>query len=698
MKNEKGFTLISAIMYLLIATIVISLIVAISASVIKSFKVANDNDTKTVEMNKINMYMLTEMNIPNNKVEMVNADGTYISFSQGSNYVFQDNILYKDKYKIAEGIGSVANNKFFEVDQENGKTVLTINMQIDGKTEQSKYIFRNVPTVGNAIGTDTIAINAQEGSTINTINLILSNLKRKYTLYYVAVDAEGGYTPTNNTDLINFVKNGTNVNLQNANYSGAHIARGSIDVDSGKSTYTLTGLGIAGDAGLVGGVAYNIYIVTEDSNNNISDMTDLGYPQLAQGFDGGFGTSGNPYIIKSGITLSHMNYSVYMANANLYYKLQNNIDLSQYNTGEGWTPIGNATGTDTQFSGTFDGSGFAITNLTINNSTATEVGLFGASKGVIENVGIDSGNVKSTNSTGTKVGGLVGYVEGGSIINSYSNATVSNATGTDGGAGTGGLIGSLSGGTSSVPVMISKSYASGSVSGTQDVGGFVGDITSPTVATSFINIERCYATGDTTLSSGYQLGGFIGKVQGNSVKITNCYARGNVSSTSVTNTTGLERTGGFGGWIGDTTASTSASISYCYASGDVTSANTNISNANSGIGGFVGAVPNVATVTIQNCLAMNNKVSASAQYGKTGKFIGYRLGASPVFNRNYANSAMTTNGTATQITVATQLDITTYNLTAMLLASFYTTATNWTAAWDTTIWNLTNGALPTFVP
>jgi len=151
MKNEKGYTLISTIVYLLVATVIIALVVTISAGAIKTFRVAKNKDSQIAEINKINMYMLTEMNNPDNKIDTISSDGTYIAFSQGSAYTFKDNILYKDTYKVAEGIGISDGNKFFSVDQQNGKVVLTVNMQIDGKEEQDKYAFRGLATVDNEI-------------------------------------------------------------------------------------------------------------------------------------------------------------------------------------------------------------------------------------------------------------------------------------------------------------------------------------------------------------------------------------------------------------------------------------------------------------------------------------------------------------------------------------------------------------------
>ena len=50
------------------------------------------------------------------------------------------------------------------------------------------------------------------------------------------------------------------------------------------------------------------------------------------------------------------------------FYLADNIDLSAYKTGEGWTPIG----TDANpFRGSFNGNGYVISNLYINTTAST---------------------------------------------------------------------------------------------------------------------------------------------------------------------------------------------------------------------------------------------------------------------------------------------------------------------------------------
>ncbi|MYC07556.1 MAG: hypothetical protein F4X57_10375 [Chloroflexi bacterium] len=205
-------------------------------------------------------------------------------------------------------------------------------------------------------------------------------------------------------------------------------------------------------------------------------------------------------------------------------------DDAYYDRGKGWQPIGS---NYSRFTGVFDGGGHTIANLFINRSTRDYVGLFGivGSSGKVRNLGLTGVSV-----TGAfAVGGLAGYNNSGTISASYATGSVSGtlqvgglagrnsgtisasyATGTVSGTGyPGGLVGWNSfGGT------ISASYATGTVSGTgNNVGGLAGDNDLGTISAS-------YATG--TVGGTLQVGGLAGR---NSGTISASYATGTVSGT-----------------------------------------------------------------------------------------------------------------------------------------------------------------------
>ena len=199
------------------------------------------------------------------------------------------------------------------------------------------------------------------------------------------------------------------------------------------------------------------------------------------------------------------------------YILMNDIDLSSY---ANWDPIGDFA-SNTGFTGTLDGNGYVVKNLTINRPTEDGVGLFALigdantmSGGEVINLGLENvdieGNMATGGLAGTSAGnitncyiqgnikgnggytgGLVGYLVNGSVYKSSSTANITgNGTYTGGligmnasgkilnsyatgfvvgnAEGTGGLVGNNYGGT------ISYSYATGLIQGTTEVGGLVG--------------------------------------------------------------------------------------------------------------------------------------------------------------------------------------------------------------------------------
>ncbi len=127
--------------------------------------------------------------------------------------------------------------------------------------------------------------------------------------------------------------------------------------------------------------------------------------------------------------------------------------------------------------------------------------------------------------TGNKVGGLVGYSSASIISGSYTtDGTVMGSTGS---FGVGGLVGELDMGS-----IINSSYAEGgTVSGRNNVGGLVGSHTSAS------QVSSSYAAGG-TVSGSINIGGLIGYALLSSRVITS-YAMGQTISGTGSNIGGL---------------------------------------------------------------------------------------------------------------------------------------------------------------
>lgn len=245
-----------------------------------------------------------------------------------------------------------------------------------------------------------------------------------------------------------------------------------------------------------------------------------------------------------------------------YYALGANIDAtptSGWAAGLGFNPL--------IFSGgAINGLGHVVSNLFINRPATDQVGLIGTlttSTTTISNIGLTASNI-----TGQfYVGGLIGQMNEGNVFNTFSAGAVT-AT-----AGGGGLIGTLWNGG-----VVSHSYAAGAViatgGGNSYSGGLVGLMANGAVTPEIYDSFSSAAVTGTD-----RVGGLVGNVQkGN---IYRSYATGNVIGGNVV--------GGLVGASGQGAPSSAGSIVDSYATGTVTGADS--------VGGLVGVNAQYSSIT-----------------------------------------------------------------------------------------------------
>ena len=326
-----------------------------------------------------------------------------------------------------------------------------------------------------------------------------------------------------------------------------------------------------------------------------------------------------------------------------YYKLANDINAAgtaSWNAGLGFSPVGNST---TAFTGAFDGLGRSISDLIINRSGESYVGLFGNNSGAINGVnlvdanvrgyyyvgalaGKNSGTVSNSSATGVIDGGE-GYIGGligentGSVVGSSADVTIYPYTYA---TYTGGLVGH-----NTSTGVISDSHADGNVYGTSTVylGGLVGynnGSISNAYATGYVtscydgscgdnvgglvgynyyygSVSNSHATGDVT---GYNyVGGLVGKNDNDDdINITDAYASGIVQGNSYV-----------GGLVG---FNYYGQIERSYATGDVIGAGTKI-------GGLIG----YNNYSISNVYATGNVSVNSYIASRVGGLVGNNDGS-----------------------------------------------------------------------
>lgn len=316
---------------------------------------------------------------------------------------------------------------------------------------------------------------------------------------------------------------------------------------------------------------------------------------IASQFAGGDGEEATPYQISSAAELAYLAQQVNLGNDNggsdysgKYFVLMNDIDLDN----QEWTPIG---ASQMSFKGTFDGKGYQIQNLHINQSSGSELQL-----------------------------GLFGYVISGTIRN--------------------------------LGVVISEKGLTVLYSGPEPVRVYLIEIGGIAGRVSACKIENCYVTGGVISADSQSdnwsisLGGLVGSTY--STDFTNCYSTVDIYAGG-TNEANLNA----GGISGSTSNSfESTNISYCFSSGKISVRKPSNKGF---IGGIVGAEYQVGNfTTISNCLAVNYKlITENGSVNCTiGRIMG-DLGTSyltPKLKDNYAYDNIIgedlTNGTTAPLT------------------------------------------------
>jgi parallel beta-helix repeat protein len=249
-------------------------------------------------------------------------------------------------------------------------------------------------------------------------------------------------------------------------------------------------------------------------------------------------------------------------NLSAHFALNNNVDCSDtvnWNSGQGFYPLGKDPYSDVAFTGTFDGQGYNITNLFINRTGTDYAALFGGTNmSKIENVGLIDVNI-----TGDRFGGLLGAALNTNITNCFVTGYL-EASGTFA-AWSGGVngwieygnivnchfIGTIEGNNKHRIGGITSNILDGEIIDSYFIGNISGgDWISGLVSTAgwsgtpyFVNIVNSYVIGNVQggASSGY-VAGLVGESDlDNTMSITDSYFIGNVTCAK-------GNTGGLVGW------------------------------------------------------------------------------------------------------------------------------------------------------
>jgi uncharacterized repeat protein (TIGR02543 family) len=313
--------------------------------------------------------------------------------------------------------------------------------------------------------------------------------------------------------------------------------------------FTLTACGGGSSSG-GGGDGYQVSFDTDGGSAvaPITNVTSIDAPtpeptkdgQLFRGWFDNAGFNGNrisfPYAVTQDTTLYAkwalpINTREDLANISNdldgHYVLTQDISL----TGASWTPIGS---TSEHFTGTFDGNGFKITGMTINDNSLNYAGLFVvATDATIDNLALEDIDIDITASVQVFIAGIAVVAIDTDINNSYVTGNIDVLTSQD--LLVGGIVVQTSGSTiisSHSAVDIIAKADTGSVA--VQAGGIAAQILDATITAS-------YNSGEISVTSDFPYAGGIAAqvIQSNGLTtITNSYNSGDIDVTAATSADG----------------------------------------------------------------------------------------------------------------------------------------------------------------
>lgn len=126
MKSEQGVTLTSLVIYIAVATVLISTMAVMSSHFFANIQLVKNQSDYVVEYNKFNMFFIQDVKA--NKAASI--IGTTIFFEDGTKYEYKDESIYRNDKKIAKNIRTASFEPATYTVNNVTKNLIKVNLNI----------------------------------------------------------------------------------------------------------------------------------------------------------------------------------------------------------------------------------------------------------------------------------------------------------------------------------------------------------------------------------------------------------------------------------------------------------------------------------------------------------------------------------------------------------------------------------------
>ncbi len=140
MKSQRGVTLTSLAVYIMIVLIVVGILATVTLNLQNNMKEINKDGSNSPEFDKFNMYFLKEIKKEQNGIKEISDNEVLFESDNKYSYKNDNSIYLNDNIKIAENIEKCN----FSSNLVKGKTVITVKIKVTGIEEKTiEYVLDN---------------------------------------------------------------------------------------------------------------------------------------------------------------------------------------------------------------------------------------------------------------------------------------------------------------------------------------------------------------------------------------------------------------------------------------------------------------------------------------------------------------------------------------------------------------------------
>lgn len=148
MSNEKGITLSSLVIYIIVFTLVLGLLVTMTSYIYSNLGRVNSDSYSSEEFNKFNINFVKDVKSSEDARVVTSSGGNVqivLSNNVNYNYIASEKAIYRDNVKIAEKIGVFEANRMV-VTKNISKKVIQVKIGTGGNStdfgKTIKYVLK----------------------------------------------------------------------------------------------------------------------------------------------------------------------------------------------------------------------------------------------------------------------------------------------------------------------------------------------------------------------------------------------------------------------------------------------------------------------------------------------------------------------------------------------------------------------------